>query len=288
MAWWELTVRVTRGHVEWLSGVLFSLGAAGVQEDWLPGEAPPPRQPWDVGPAVTEPAERLVRAWFEDVDPTETAAQLIRRSDGRVAVGTMAWQPVRDVDWEAQFREGFVPVAVSPRLVVAPPWDAPEGAVVIEPGQGFGTGRHATTRQALFALDALADDARSVLDVGCGSGVLALAAAHLGLAARGIDVEEAAVDEARTNAARNGLRADFSTTPLSEIHASADLVLANLYAELLVQLAPDLRRLARHHLVLAGILADKEDAVRRAFPGWAVHARAEEGEWVCLTLRRAE
>jgi len=286
MSWWELSVRARREHVERLSGVLFALGAAGVQEDWLPGEAPPPRQPWDTGPPPPEPPERLLRAWFEDPDPAAVGAEVVDRAGGRMRPEALQWSPVREVDWEARFREGFAPIVVSPRLVVAPPWDAPEGAVVVEPGQGFGTGQHPTTRQALVALDALADAARTVLDVGCGSGVLALAAARLGLHARGIDVEAPAVEEARANATRNALQAEFSTTPLHEVREPADLVLANLYAELLVALAPDLARLTRHALVLAGILAEKEDAVRAAFPGWAAASRAQDGEWVCLVLRR--
>jgi ribosomal protein L11 methyltransferase len=139
----------------------------------------------------------------------------------------------------------------------------------------------------LEALDGLADEAdvTSVLDVGCGSGILALAAAHLGLEARGVDVDQHAVEEARENAERNGLSASFDTTPIAELELPADLVLANLHAEIMIPLAPDLVRLSRRLLVVCGILADREESVRGAFPTLTLAARETSGEWVCLGYR---
>lgn len=276
MAWRELAIRARGDDVERLSGGLFGLGAAGVQEDWLPGEAPPARQPWDTGPPPPEPAGRLVRAWFEGADEeavTRAVADL--GYDG-------AWSDVPDVDWEAESRAAFPPLPISPRLVVAAPWDAPPGALIVEPGQGFGTGQHPTTRQALRALDGLADGCATAIDVGCGSGVLALAAAKLGLRAVGIDVDEPSIADARRNAALNGLDVPFSTTPVEGLTEPADLVLANLFAEVLVEMAPHLDRLTRKHLVLAGILAEREGKVRAAFDHLALEGRDQDGEWVSL------
>lgn len=270
-------IGLPRPHAERVSARLFALGAAGLQEDWLPGETPPPRQPWDTGPRAPLPHRIVLRAWFEDPDRPGVAAAL-------ADVGVeLVWGDVEDVDWEARWRAGFEPFVVSERLVVAPPWDAPEGALIIEPGQGFGSGAHPTTRQALLAVDALADGLHDALDVGSGSGILALAAEKLGMSATGIDVEDSAVTDARANAARNGLSATFSTTPLDRVQAPADLVLANLHAELVVHLAEDLIRLTRRWLVLAGILADREDLVRRRLdPHLRLAFRDQDGEWVSL------
>lgn len=282
MAWVALElVGVPRADLDDLSDRLFALGASGLQEDHLPGEAPPVRQPWDTGPEPRPPARVLLRAWFEDPDRAAVEAAVGR------AAPELRWEEVVEVDWEAEWRASVRPLVVSPRLVVAPPWDAPEGAVLIEPGQGFGSGEHPTTRQALTALDQLADEVSSVLDVGSGSGILALAAARLGLRARGIDVEESAVADARANAVRNGLDVPFSTTPIADLTEPADLVLANLHAELIVKLRADLLRLTGRWLVLAGILADREAPVRAALdPELELLHREQDGEWVSLRYRR--
>ncbi len=280
--WWELClVGLPRRLAASTSARLFHLGSAGVQEDWLPGTAPPPRQPWDEGPPAPLPARIVLRAWFEDPDRPAIDAAL------RDVPAEGAWAPVEDVDWEAAWRAGFQPIRVSDRITVAPPWDAPPGALIIEPGQGFGSGAHPTTRMALVAVDELAEHARSALDVGCGSGALAIAAARFGLDAAGIDVDEAAVRDARANAARNGVSVRWSTTPLAELRGRWDLVLANLHAELIVRLAPELVARTGRWLVLAGILDDREDAVRRAIgPDLALAHRVQDGPWVGLRYRR--
>jgi ribosomal protein L11 methyltransferase len=275
-----------RHRVERVSAALFALGALGVQEDWLPGEAPAPLQPWDEGPPPKEPDRVVLIAWFEDPDRAGIERTL-RPLAGPVLP---AWSTVAEVDWEESWKSTFPPIVVSPRLTVAPPWDAPEGALVIDPGQGFGTGHHTTTRQALRALDALlapGHGLRTALDVGCGSGILALAAARLGLEVSGVDVEEAAVREAAANAARNGLVARFGTERVADLVAPADLVLANLHAELLRDLAPDLIRLTGQRLVVAGVLVDREELVHAALGReLAVADRAEEDGWVCLGWRK--
>jgi len=269
-----------RGDLGLLSARLFELGASGLQEDHLPGEAPPPRQPWDEGPPPAATPRLILRAWFEDPDIQRIDAELTDvRAESR-------WSPVPDTDWEVSWRAGFAPIRVSERLVIAPPWDAPDGALIISPGQGFGTGSHPTTLQALRAIETLSPGLRTALDIGCGSGILALAAARLGLEARGIDIEEAAVADAVANAERNALDAHFSTTPVAAIEEPADLVLANLHAELIVHFAPHLARLTGEWLVLAGILADREPSVREALdPLLALDTRHRDGEWISLHYR---
>lgn len=282
MAWVALELPgLPRTQLKAVSERLFALGASGLQEDDLPGQAPPPRQPWDKGPRPKPPPALLLRAWFEEPDRPAIEAAL-------ADLGLpLRWEDVEEVDWEARWRESFKPLRISDRLTVAPPWDAPAGAVLIEPGQGFGSGEHPTTQQALHALDALADGCETALDVGSGSGILALAAAHLGLQVRGVDVEESAVRDAQANAARNGLEVPFSTTPVARLTDPADLVLANLHAELIVALAADLVRLTGRWLVLAGILEDRERLVReRLDPELTLAHREQDGEWVSLRYRR--
>lgn len=281
MAWRELRLVVPRRDFERASAAAFAAGAAGVQEAWLPGEAPPPRQPWDTGPAPPLPSRQVLIAWFEDPDRNQVDAQL------PADLGEPTWADVDDVDWETSWQRGFAPVVITPRITLAPPWDAPPGALIIEPGQGFGTGHHPSTRGALRLMDAVLDDVGSCLDVGSGSGVLALAARRAGATVWGIDVEASAAEDATHNAALNGLDARFDTTPLREVARTFDLVAANLHAELLVALAPDLVRVTGTWLVCAGILADREHLVRAALdPHLNVQNRESDSTWVCLRYTR--
>jgi ribosomal protein L11 methyltransferase len=282
---------VPRAALDRVSGLLFGAGALGLQEDWLPGQAPAPRQPWDQGPAAPEPDRILVRVWFEQ--PDRAALEALVGS-----FGDLRWEDVEDRDWDAEWRAGFGPVQVTDGWVIAPPWDAPPGALLIEPGQGFGTGLHPSTRMALRLMLPVADPSRggvqprhhplrTALDVGCGSGVLALACARLGLEARGIDVEETAIRDARHNAELNGLTAVFGTEPLDELRGTWDLVLANLHAELLIALRDALVARAGRVLVMAGILADREAAVRAAYEGALTATATErEEEWVAIRWER--
>ncbi|MCO4747439.1 MAG: 50S ribosomal protein L11 methyltransferase [Proteobacteria bacterium] len=282
MAWLEFQVRVPRGNKNSISAALHAAGAAGVQEDYLPGQAPPPRQPWDTGAPPPEPAELLIRAWFEDPDRPVVEASL---ATWRLET---AWADVPDTDWSESWKDGFKPFVVSDRLVVAPPWDAPEGALIVEPGQGFGTGSHETTRALLHVVDRLADDVNTVLDVGCGSGILALAAAKLGCKALGVDIDEPSIREAVLQAERNSLEVPFSTDPVQDCEP-ADLCLANLYAEVLVELEEELRRCTGTWLGLAGIMDSKEHTVRAVFdPHMDLDERLVDGEWVALVYRKRQ
>lgn len=289
MAWWELRLTaLPRADAAAASAFLFELGSAGVQEDWLPGTAPAPRQPWDTGPGDPLPDRIVLRAWFEDPDaPSITRSVTAFLGAAPRGAVELAWAPVEEVDWEAAWRAGFGPVVLTPRLTIAPPWDAPPGALIVEPGQGFGSGAHPTTRMAAIAVDELADGLRTALDVGCGSGVLAIAAARLGLDAEGIDVDEPSIRDAQGNAARNGVTARFSTTPVASVQGPRDLVLANLHAELIRELAPHLVRLTGTWLVLAGILDDRESLARDAIdPHLELVRRDVDGPWVGLRYRR--
>jgi ribosomal protein L11 methyltransferase len=287
MTWRALEIDpVYRAILEPMTDRLFALGATGVQEIAVGSDAPALRQPWDDGPEPKPSRKVSLLAWF--VDPDEAlitqevqAIQGIRRH-------TLRWADVPERDWEAEFRASFGPLDLGDGLIVAPPWNAPPGALIIEPGLGFGTGDHPTTRQALTALVALVPgQGETVLDVGCGSGVLALAAAKRGALAEGVDVEATALAEAERHAQRNDLSSSvqFSATPVEELVGPYDIVVANLHAELITALAPHLLRLSGRWLVLAGILADREAMVRDAL-GVAPTWRDQDGDWVTWRIAR--
>ena len=263
---------------------MFSLGAVGVAEEGDRGVEPPTRQTWDDGPPEPPSLTVRLRAWFESPD-----ADLRAAAEACLPPAVEArWETVSDEDWSTGWRVNF-PVFRVGRLVVAPPWEEVPGSLILEPGQGFGTGQHATTRLVLERLVSLLDlegDATPrcrVLDVGCGSGILSLAAAHLGADAYGIDNDPFAVEGARAEAVRNGLDVPFDTTPLADVPGRWTIVLANLFADTIVELADALIAKTEKHLILCGILADRERRVRDALdPRLGQPDRSQDGEWVCL------
>ncbi len=281
MAWYELTLReLCRIQLDMASARLFALGAQGLQEDQPAHRRTPPQQPWDTGPPPPEPDKLWLRAWFEDPDQISIMAQV--HDLGCEAV----WSSVEEQNWETSWQAQFPVLEISPRLIIAPPWDPREGALILEPGQGFGTGHHPTTRGALRLIDRYACTNQTLLDVGCGSGILALAACQLGMHAQGVDISEDAIRNAQHNARLNGLDVRFSTQPIHQLAAPLDLVAANLFAERIVELADDLVRLTGQHLILAGILLAREQLVEPALSPLTLIERHVEGEWVHQVYRR--
>jgi ribosomal protein L11 methyltransferase len=197
---------------------------------------------------------------------------------------------VDDEDWARRSQDALGPITVG-RITVAPPWASQSTVtIVIAPSMGFGTGHHATTRLCLTALQTIDVSNRSVLDVGTGSGVLAIAAVRLGAAhALGIDHDPDAIVSATENLALNPevecvefRVADLMSSPLPR----SDVVTANLTGALLVRAADRLRALVRPGgtLVVSGLLAEEEPTVRAAFPS-DVAWREQEDEWIALTFR---
>ncbi len=209
----------------------------------------------------------------------------------RAAVDTIT---VPRVDWDAIARAHHRPITIGRRLLVAPPWDVPPAAgrevLVVEPGMAFGTGQHATTRTCLEEIDALvgAVPITSALDVGTGSGVLALALARLGVPrVIALDVDPAVLPVARSTLDRNaashvGLLAGTARA----IRHRFDLVLANLLADTIVAEAGALVAVVapRGRLVLSGILTTQAATVRAAFPGWQLANTRTADDWTTLTL----
>ncbi len=281
-SWAELRVVVERIAVETAEDLLMALGALGVVEDLLPGEVPRFLQPWDTGPPPPPPARNLIRAWWPAEGFSDRFPEICAALADRAGIGAPAWETIQDEDWGETWKRSFHRLIVSPRLAVSPPWEAQPGDLVIEPGLAFGTGEHPTTRACLEGIARLAQRGGTCLDVGCGSGVLALAAARLGMTAWGVDTDRDAVRCSREAAALNGLEARFDDTPLERVQGTFDLVVANLFAEVISALAPQLRRVTGRHLVLAGILADRAHLVEAALSGMRQVSRRQDGDWVSM------
>ena len=286
MAWLELRLVVLRPSIDVVSQRLFELGTTGVQEDYVEGEAPPVRQPWDRGPAPPLPARALLRSWWPSDEQSIVESVLSPWITDGTILDALQWAPVVDQDWSDAWRAGFERIVISDHLCVAPPWEAQTGDLVIEPGMAFGTGEHPTTRACLTAIERLARPGGRMLDVGCGTGVLALAAGKLGMNVWGVDTDKEAIQASHENRDRNHLQGHFEASPLEAIHGEFELVVANLYAEVLVELAPAIMEKTEKYLILAGVLADRRAMVERAFSGLRLVEAVLDGEWVCLEYRR--
>jgi ribosomal protein L11 methyltransferase len=293
-AYWELTVTLGTAAPETAEVVtnrLWELGAIGVVEE----NAARAVRLRAFLPPGSDAASRAaaVREYLDDV-----AALGLPGARAGVDVA-----PLPDEPWAEAWRAHFRPVPVGQRLLVCPPWDAPGPApadgrvvVLIEPGRAFGTGGHGSTRSCLELLERALAGARvpHALDVGCGSGVLAITAAKLGVArVDAIDLDPDAVAATEDNARRNAV-GDRVHASVAAVEAwrgpAAPLVLANLLAAAHVTMAPTLARLVAPagSLIAGGLLAHEVPAVAGAFTAvgcWLVEMAEHEG-WAAILVRR--
>ena len=242
--------------------------------------------------AVDERSADDWRVFFTNPDERDRAAATLR-----IEFPNVTFEPVDvpDEDWAARSQASLRAVRVG-GLVVAPPWDVPETnddlVIVIQPSMGFGTGHHATTRLCLDALQRIGVGGHTVIDVGTGSGVLAIAASLLGASRSvGIDDDADAITAAQENLELNpGADVTLMVADLRSVDlGAADLVFANLTGGLLITAAPILQELTARQgrLIVSGLMVTEEADVLAALIPWQVEHRAQEDEWVCLVLRRA-
>jgi ribosomal protein L11 methyltransferase len=263
----RLALRVDRAHAEVALAELLELAPGGVEEV-------------DHGDAV----EYAVYG-----PPGELPALPDLRAAAGEALVTITTSELPD-DWSERWKRFHVPLLLGDRLGVRPPWEAPLAVateIVIDPAQAFGTGSHATTRLCLELLLDLPEPAGPLLDLGCGSGVLAIAAAKLGFDPVGaVDYDPLSVEATRENAAANGVVLDVARCDLREDAIPvAPTVLANLLRPLLLDCATRLAEPPRT-LIASGLLTHEADEIATAFAchGLRERDRRERGEWAALLL----
>ena len=273
-------VDVTPEESDEIGALLFELGAEGVEE----------RDETTLAKNAAVGRITLVGAFPTRAGAEEAIAQLDPSMSPR-------YEEVVGDAWRDAWKEHYKPYAIAEGIVVRPPWEAYEAkpgerVLELEPGRAFGTGLHETTRLVARAIKAHAEEVkgRLAIDVGCGSGILALIAVALGAErAIAIDNDPEAIDVTRENAARNGLtgRVDASTTDVAALTATAPLVVANIEARILIPMAKDLAARVEPGglLLLSGILVPQKDDVRAAYAEMELLDAPALGEWVLLALR---
>jgi ribosomal protein L11 methyltransferase len=281
---WALVLLAPPDQLEVLAAELFERGALGVelQEPGMPLMPGTPELPAGRGRAI---------AHFADANAAHSSAR---------ALGTESAVEVPEQDWSTAWRKHHRTLQVGPRSWVRPPWEAPPRsgvAVAIDPGMAFGTGSHPTTALCLERCDELLAElgGADVLDVGTGSGVIALLAKKLG-AGRvvGTDNDPVALAAARQAAVANGVPDVewVSTSDPAEVRGRFGIVIANILLNTLEELAPAIasRVAPGGRLVLSGLLADQADAAERAYVAQGLRpvSRKERDGWVRLELLQPE
>lgn len=291
MRWIELSVEATAASVDAVSDILVDAGTGGAVIGKAFDNAPEnPNRVTAYLPVDDRLEERLNR--IRDRVRLLPTFGLALESD-EISID---W--IEDQEWETAWKKHFKPVRIG-RVLVKPTWervDAGPGDLVVEidPAMAFGTGYHPTTQLCILALQDYVKSGDSVLDVGTGSGVLAIAAALLGAQrVSAIDIDTIAVDTAIENVAQNGLsdiidvkRAD---SPMA-YDGEANVVVANIIAKVLIDMAPDLaaKVMPKGLLIACGIINERAEDVRCAFEAAGVHTVEQrvDGDWVAIIGRR--
>lgn len=291
MSWLELTCTVPRTAAEHVSAHLEDLGALAVT---MKDAADQP---------VLEPKPGEVRLW----DATAVTGLFEAGADARALIAalrqnlpveiplTCSAVPLADDDWVQRSLDQFTPLRFGQRLWVVPQWhsapDATAVNVILNPGLAFGTGTHPTTAMCLEWLDGNSVADAVVVDFGCGSGVLAIAAARLGARqVYAVDHDPQAVEATLANASLNDVtdRIRFATSETLPV-GSCDVILANILAGPLMELAPHFSQLLRPggRLVLSGVLVNQAESVAACYRRWfTISVTKEQDEWVRLDALR--
>ena len=304
-SWFEIACDIPEKHSEVVAEFLTELSGNGVCVDNLSVDAFSTSE-------IPDSVRVVIKAYLTaDCDPTEQMQNVEafitelsnRYSDDYFPSPTIS--SVKSEDWSNNWKVHFKPLRVGKHLLIVPTWEDIEQqssdlVIRIDPGMAFGTGGHETTRLCLELLESVVElnsvqSVSSLLDLGTGSGILAIAASLLGVRRiLALDIDPDAVVVARENFKLNHLgdRIDSDTIPLESIDEKFNIILANILAEELIRLSPSLteRLQSGGSLILSGILAEKEQLVRQGFALQPLKyiQTLSDGEWVAMLYQKEE
>jgi ribosomal protein L11 methyltransferase len=282
MVWWQVRIDLPQALAEPVSWLI-------VEETSAPVEVQDQQ-------TITrsDGLAKLLIGLSETPDPAflATVEEILSRFE--IAPDAVTVLRSEDDSWRESWKQFLRGGRISDRVWVRPPWETPDAAatvtVVIDPGMAFGTGQHQTTRGCIRMLDKVlaAAPGAAVLDVGCGSGILSIVSARLGSEAIGVEIDVESFVNARENVAVNGVE-----DRVRLIEGSADavpgvfpVVVANILAVTLIEIADQIRARAGAELVLAGLMVPDVDRVVAAYPDFSLVDRLDDGEWAILHMRR--
>lgn len=291
MSWQNVSFLTNASHAEPMCDALLEAGALSASIEDADAGTP------DEQPQFGEPGSVNTPGWAHSkvvvlLEPDADAATILGEAASAIGLAeapAFSVEPVAEQNWVQLTQSQFDPIRVSERLWIVPSWhESPDPAainLILDPGMAFGTGSHPTTRLCLEWLERNVSAGNTVLDYGCGSGILAIAAARLGAGhVAGVDIDPQAVDAAKANAERNGVTALFvdSAAPVA---GEYDVVVANILSNPLRVLAPAICAHVRSggRLALSGILREQADEIVAIYAQWIPLQVADVREdWVCL------
>lgn len=306
--WQELTIMVSREAEEAVSNILIDLGSQGVaiddSADYL-GEAGPFGE---VLPQVEQLNMVAITAYYPETANLEMIRQevkerLVQLRDFGLEIGEtqLTTQQLAEEDWADNWKKYFEPARITHDLTIVPSWTdyevtTGEKIIKLDPGMAFGTGTHPTTKMSLFALEQVLRGGETVLDVGTGSGILSIASSLLG--AKEIfayDLDDVAVRVAQENIALNAGTENIHVAAgdlLKGIDIEADVIVANILADILVNLTDDAYRLLKDegYLIMSGIISEKWNLVRESAEaaGFFLETHMIQGEWNACVFKKTK
>ena len=319
MDWLAVSIYTAPEGIEPLCGRLYNLGVTGVEivdkddfEDFLENN----KQYWDyVDEELREKmsGETRVKIYLSDNETGHKMLQSVRDDlisfkslDVNNAFGTLRIEidSMREEDWENNWKQYFKPIYVGDRLIIKPEWETienSEGKIIfnIDPGMTFGSGQHETTRLCVETLDKIVEKGDTVLDLGCGSGILSIISLMIGASkARAVDIDPNCKKIAYSNAALNGIGKDIYTVLDGNILTEEDfkidteksgpydIVVANIVADVIIPLADDVRRYLKEDgtFIASGIIEPRLPEVRDAIErnGFIIKEIKKENDWYCI------
>lgn len=313
MQWIEAVVHTTTTGSELVSDLLIRCGAIGTQvlDRADVASANCEKIAWelfDENMILTMPEDVLVKGWFSKDDPQSVDAvrgQLaaMQKHSFGIDMGTLRLElhTAADEDWAEVWKQYYKPFRIGRRLVVKPTWEQYESRdddiiIEIDPGMAFGTGTHETTNMCMMLLEKYMDEGMRVMDVGTGSGILAIAAAKLGAKeVLAVDIDPDAVKVANENIERNVVQQNVRVVQGDLIKSEAmacDLAIANIIADAICALAAPMKRhlISGGYFICSGIIKEREQDVLDALKdaGYTVADRLVQGEWVALCAKGEE
>lgn len=306
--WQELTITVSRETEEAVSNILIDLGSQGVaiddSADYL-GEAGPFGE---VLPQVKQLNTVAITAYYPETVNLEMIRQEVKERltqlrDFGLEIGEtqLTTQQLAEEDWADNWKKYFEPARITHDLTIVPSWTdyeagPSEKVIKLDPGMAFGTGTHPTTKMSLFALEQVLRSGEIVLDVGTGSGVLSIASSLLG--AKEIfayDLDDVAVRVAQENIALNAGTENIHVAAgdlLKGVDIEADVIVANILADILVNLTDDAYRLLKDegYLIMSGIISEKWNLVRESaeVAGFFLETHMIQGEWNACVFKKTK